>query len=78
MNNTAMLPPVLLLPDELFAITGYRRATDQAAAIRDRYGIHAYVNKLGEAVVVRAHLEGAQRPLQNERPRKEIKSRRAA
>lgn len=50
---------MLLSPSELVAITGYRRARDQIAWIRDHYGINAYVNAQGEAVVLRAHLEAA-------------------
>lgn len=54
---------MLISPAELLAITGYRRARDQIAWIRDHYGINAYVNAQGEAVVLRAHLEAASRPV---------------
>jgi len=54
---------MLLSPSELVAITGYRRARDQIAWIRDHYGIVAHLNAQGEAVVLRAHLEAASRPV---------------
>jgi hypothetical protein len=49
---------------ELVELTGYKRARDQAAYVREHYGIHAVVNAAGECVVVRAHLEAASRPAQ--------------
>jgi len=54
--------PLLLTPDELVAITGYRRPRDQVAWMTEHYAIRAYVNAANEAVVVRAHLEGAREP----------------
>jgi hypothetical protein len=56
---------MLLKPEELVAITGYRRPKDQVAWIREKYGIPAHVNAANEAIVVRAHLEGANKPVQN-------------
>jgi len=50
---------LLLTPEELLAVSGYRRARDQVAWICEHYGIRAYVNAAGEAVVLRAHLEQA-------------------
>lgn len=55
---------MLLTPAELVQITGYRRPRDQVAWVRDRYGIPAHLNAAGEAVVLRAHLEAASRPMQ--------------
>ena len=57
--------PLLLSPDELIAITGYRRARDQVAWIVEHYQVRAYVNAANEAVVVRAHLETALQPPAN-------------
>ena len=54
--------PLLLTPDELVAITGYRRPRDQVAWMTEHYAIRAYVNAANEAVVVRAHLEAAREP----------------
>ena len=62
-----MSDSLLLTPDELIAITGYRRPRDQIAWITRHYAIPAYVNMANAAVVVRAHLEAAQRPV--EKPR---------
>lgn len=54
--------PLLLTPDELVGLSGYRRARDQVAWISEHYGIRAYVNAANEAVVIRAHLEAAMQP----------------
>jgi hypothetical protein len=53
---------MLLKPEELVDITGYRRPKDQVAWIREKYGIPAHVNAANEAIVVRAHLEAASSP----------------
>lgn len=67
-----------LTADELVNLTGFKRARNQVAWIREHYGIRAILNSLDEAIVVRAHLEAAARPEQNDRPRKEIASKRTA
>jgi hypothetical protein len=51
--------PLLLSPDELVAITGYRRPRDQVAWVAEHYAVRAFVNAAGEAVVLRAHIEAA-------------------
>jgi len=51
--------------EELVSISGYKRPRDQAACVRDRYGIPAYVNAANEAIVIRAHLESANTIPQN-------------
>lgn len=71
LDSRADLPTLILSWEELFAVTGYKRATDQASAIRDHYGIRAYVNPLGRAIVVRAHLEAANKP--EEKPKKQVR-----
>lgn len=53
---------ILLTQPELAAITGYKRARDQVAWVREKYGIVAHVNAANEAVVLRAHLEAARLP----------------
>lgn len=54
-----MSDPLLLTPNELIAITGYRRPRDQVAWVAKHYAIRAFVNAAGEAIVLRAHLEAA-------------------
>lgn len=54
-----MSDPLLLSPQELVAITGYRRPRDQVAWIVEHYAVRAFVNAAGEAVVLRAHIEAA-------------------
>ncbi len=56
--------PLILTPDELVAITGYRRPRDQVAWMTEHYAIRAYVNAANEAVVVRTHLEAAREPVE--------------
>ena len=53
---------LLLTPEELVALSGYRRPRDQIAWVAEHYGIRAYVNAANEAVVIRAHLEAALHP----------------
>jgi hypothetical protein len=64
---------LLLTSEELVAITGYRRARDQVAWIRDHYGIFAHVNAVGEAVVLRAHLQAANVPTQTVRSVRQVR-----
>lgn len=58
---------------ELYDVTGYKRAGDQAALIREKYGIVAFVNAANEAVVIRAHLEAAKTPVQGQRPVRQVR-----
>lgn len=50
---------------ELTALTGYVRAREQVAWVREHYGINAHLNAANEPIVVRAHLESAVKPVQN-------------
>ena len=59
----------LMTDEELRRLTGYQRARNQAAWIRDTYRIPASVNAANECIVVRAHLVAAGVPLKaKERP----------
>lgn len=55
---------MLLTDEELVRITGYRRARNQVAWVRDHYDIPAHLNAAGEPVVLKSHLEAANRPMQ--------------
>lgn len=63
---------LVLAAAELVTLTGYKRARDQAAWIREHYGIRAVVNAMNECVVIRAHIEAAREPGQDARPRVRI------
>lgn len=60
---------------ELVEVTGYRRASQQAAYIRRHYGCPAHVNAAGECVVIRAHLEAAREPEHNRPPIRQVRKR---
>lgn len=61
--------PLQLTPEELFRLTGRRRANQQATWIREHFaGCPAHVNAANECIVIRAHLEAAREPVARDRP----------
>ncbi|MDP4300383.1 DUF4224 domain-containing protein [Leptothrix discophora] len=48
-------PPLILTPDELHQLTGYRRATDQLRELHQRGFLRARISRAGPVVLEREH-----------------------
>jgi hypothetical protein len=64
---------ITLSPEELHEITGYKRPRDQAAYIRETYGVRAVLNAQDECVVIRAHLESATAAVYKDAPKSRVR-----
>lgn len=52
---------IILSPAEIEALTGYRNTTKQLNVLHRRGFLRAYINRLGDLVLERAHYEAVSR-----------------